>query len=91
MTWLAAVAMAGRVSPTRAAMRTVTLAVDNMYCASCPFIVKEAIADVAGVSDVTVSFESKTATVTFDETVTDVASLAAASASAGYPAREATP
>jgi len=70
-----------------AADRTVTFAVDNMTCASCPYIVKTSMAAVPGVSDVVVSFEAKTATVTFEDTKTNSDAIAAASANAGYPAR----
>jgi mercuric ion binding protein len=69
-----------------AADRTVTFAVDNMTCASCPYIVKTSMAAVPGVSDVVVSFEAKTATVTFEDTKTNSDAIAAASANAGYPA-----
>jgi mercuric ion binding protein len=69
-----------------AAERTVTFAVDNMYCASCPYIVKMSMATVPGVSNVIVSFEAKTATVTFDDASTNPDAIAAASANAGYPA-----
>jgi mercuric ion binding protein len=74
-----------------AAPRTVTLSVDNMYCASCPFIVKETLAAVPGVTDVAVSFEAKTATVSFDDAVAGIDDLTAATAGAGYPSREAQP
>ncbi|RVH53119.1 heavy-metal-associated domain-containing protein [Sinorhizobium meliloti] len=67
--------------------RTVTFAVDNMTCASCPYIVKTTMAAVPGVANVTVSFEAKTATVTFDDTKTNADAIAAASMNAGYPAR----
>jgi len=67
--------------------RTVTFAVDNMTCASCPYIVKSSMAAVAGVAKVAVSFEAKTATVTFDDTKTNPDAIAAASMNAGYPAR----
>lgn len=66
--------------------RTVTLSVDNLTCASCPFIVKTSVAAVDGVLQVDVSLDSKTATVTFDDTRTTVAAIAAASGDAGYPA-----
>lgn len=66
--------------------RTVTFAVDNMTCASCPFIVKTTMAAVPGVANVTVSFEAKTASVTFDDTKTNPDAIAAASMNAGYPA-----
>lgn len=65
---------------------TVTFAVDNMTCASCPYIVKKSMAAVPGVAKVAVSFEAKTATVTFDDTKTSSDTIAAASMNAGYPA-----
>src|SRR3546814_15579989 len=49
-----------------AAERTATLAVENMTCPSCPYIVKTSMESVSGVSNVNVSYEEKTATVTFD-------------------------
>jgi mercuric ion binding protein len=66
--------------------RTVTFAVDNMTCASCPYIVKSSMAAVPGVANVAVSFQAKTATVTFDDTKTNPAAIATASMNAGYPA-----
>ncbi|WP_349507349.1 heavy-metal-associated domain-containing protein [Agrobacterium pusense] len=66
--------------------RTVTFAVDNMTCATCPYIVKTTMAAVPGVANVTVSFEAKTATVTFDDAKTNPDAIAAASMNAGYPA-----
>lgn len=67
--------------------RTVTLAVDNMVCATCPYIVKKSISAVPGVSRVEVSYETRTAVVTFDDAKTGVDAIAAASAGAGFPAR----
>jgi mercuric ion binding protein len=69
-----------------AAERTVTFAVDNMTCASCPYIVKSSMTAVPGVAKVAVSFETKTATVTFDDGKTTAQAIAAASTNAGYPA-----
>jgi mercuric ion binding protein len=54
-------------SAALAAERTVTLAVNNMYCADCPYIVKESLESVPGVAKVAVSFKDKTATVTYDD------------------------
>lgn len=68
-----------------AAERTVTLAVDNMDCVSCPYIVNQSLKKVSGVSDVVVSFENKTATVTYDDAATGVPALIAATTNAGYP------
>lgn len=69
-----------------ASERTVTFAVDNMTCASCPYIVKKSMAAVPGVAKVAVSFEAKTATVTFDDAKTTPNAIAASSMNAGYPA-----
>ena len=50
-----------------AAERTVTLEVDNMTCASCPLIVRQALTAVPGVSRAEVSYRAGTAVVTFDD------------------------
>lgn len=68
-----------------AAEKTVTLAVQNMYCADCPFIVKKSLERVPGVAAATVSFKDKTATITYDDSKTDVTALTAATTEAGYP------
>jgi mercuric ion binding protein len=68
-----------------AADKTVTLAVDNMYCSACPHIVKQSLATVAGVKAAAVSYEKKTATVTYDDQQTTLAALTAATTQAGYP------
>lgn len=68
-----------------AAERTVTLAVQNMYCAACPHTVKSSLQSVPGVKAVTVSFENKTAVVTFDDAKTNVKALTTATTNAGYP------
>jgi mercuric ion binding protein len=73
------------VSTAFAAERTVTLAVQNMYCADCPFIVKKSLEGVPGVAKVAVSFKDKTAIVTYDDARTDVKALSAATTNAGYP------
>src|SRR6266481_4450550 len=66
--------------------RTITFAVDNMTCASCPYIVKSSMSAVPGVAKVAVSFLAKTATVTFDDAKTNPDAIATASMNAGYPA-----
>jgi len=66
--------------------RTITFAIDNMFCASCPYIVKSSMAAVPGVAKVAVSLQAKTATVIFDDAKTNPAAIAAASMNAGYPA-----
>lgn len=68
-----------------AAERTVTLAVQNMYCAACPSTVRKSLERVPGVIKAVVSYEDKTAVVTYDDSQTDVAALTAATTNAGYP------
>jgi periplasmic mercuric ion binding protein len=65
--------------------RIVTLAVKNMYCADCPFIVKKSLEGVPGVTKAVVSLKDKTAIVTFDDAKADVTALTNATTSAGYP------
>ena len=36
--------------------KTVTLAVENMYCAACPYMVKQSLIDIDGVNEVKVSY-----------------------------------
>ena len=85
---LACVAMAVSVfasSAAFAAEKTITLAVKNMYCAACPHTVKASLQAVPGVKAVTISYEDKTAIVTYDDVRTDVKALTAATTDAGYP------
>jgi len=65
--------------------KTITLAVKNMYCADCPFIVRKSLEAVPGVSKVAVSYKDKTAVVTYDDGRTDVPALTRATTAAGYP------
>ena len=65
---------------------TITLAVDGMSCAACPYMVEEALSAVPGVSWVDVSYADKTATVTFEDTQAAVADLIAATMQIGFPA-----
>lgn len=67
--------------------RTVTLDVDNMTCASCPLVVRQALTAVPGVNKAEVSYRTQTATVTFDDARTTAEALAGATTQAGYPAR----
>jgi len=76
--WASQFAMAGE--------QTATINVKNMYCALCPVTVRKAMEHVAGVEHVEVDFDSKTATVTFDDAETNTAAIAQASTNVGYPA-----
>jgi mercuric ion binding protein len=84
---IVAVLLAGGVAS--AAEQTVTLVVDNMYCDACPYIVKQSLAKVSGVQAVEVSFEHKTAIVTYDDQMTTIEALTSATTEAGYPSRPA--
>jgi mercuric ion binding protein len=68
-----------------AADKTITLAVQHMTCALCPRTVKASLQAVPGVSNVVVSFEDKTAVVTFDDSKVEVDALVKATTHAGYP------
>lgn len=70
-----------------AAERTIVLAVDNMYCAACPYIVEQSLTKAPGVINVTVSFEKKTASVTYDDQATTPAELMHVTTEAGYPSQ----
>lgn len=72
-------------SGARAGEATVTLAVENMYCAACPHTVKASLEAVPGVKQAVVSYKEKTAVVTYDDARTDVPALTAATTNAGYP------
>ncbi|HVR81455.1 MAG TPA: mercury resistance system periplasmic binding protein MerP [Luteimonas sp.] len=72
-------------APTWAAIKTVSLAVPGMTCATCPITVKRALNKVDGVTRVEVSYEKKEAVVTFDDAKTAVKTLTDATTNAGYP------
>jgi len=72
-------------SGASAAEKTVTLAVKNMYCATCPHTVKASLEAVPGVTKVAVSYKDGTATVIYDDATADVNQLTSATTKAGYP------
>ena len=85
----AVLALAAFSSGATAAEREVTLRIDNMYCASCPYIVKRTLAGVSGVSHVRVSYQQEAAVavavVVYEDSETDVAALTAATSDVGFP------
>ena len=83
-------AVVSAASPAMAAQKTVTLAVDNMYCSACPYTVKQSLAKVAGVGEVAVSYEKKTAIIIYDDQKTTLAALTDATTQAGYPSHPIT-
>ena len=83
---LAVITIVLAATPASAGEQTATLKVDKMFCASCPFIVKQTLAGIDGVKNVEVSFRRKLATVVFDDAKSTVAQLASAVTEAGFPA-----
>jgi len=63
-----------------------TFHVNKMTCATCPITVRKAMQRVDGVKEVSMDFDSKTATVIYDSRLTDVEKIAASSTNVGFPA-----
>lgn len=66
--------------------KTVKFSVAEMTCATCPIAVKKAMQRVDGVINVEVSYEDKTAVVTFDPKLTSPDEIGQASTNVGFPA-----
>lgn len=73
------------VAASAATPQTVTLTVQKMTCSLCPVTIKKSLEKVTGVSAVTIDFDKKTATVTYDPEKTAPDALAKATTDAGYP------
>ncbi len=67
--------------------QTVTLAVENMTCGTCPIVVRKALGRVPGVTSTAIDFDKKTATVTFDPDKANTARLTQATTDAGFPSK----
>jgi mercuric ion binding protein len=81
----AAAALVGVAAPAYAATKHVTLTVPTMDCDTCPITIRVSLMKVPGVSRAVVSYERRTAKVTFDDAKTSVAALTKATEAAGYP------
>jgi mercuric ion binding protein len=68
-----------------AAEKTIKLSVPGMTCASCPYIVKGSIDVLDGIKSVEATMEDLSATVTYDDAVTNVEEIRQATANVGYP------
>lgn len=77
---------AAAMSPATAlaAVQTIKLSVPGMTCASCPYIVKQAISAVKGVAIAEATLEDLSATVTFEDTVTSIEAITQATRDVGY-------
>ncbi len=67
-----------------AAEHSVILDVSTMVCGPDPHNIKNTLAALAGVKDVKISLETKTATVTFDDQKSTIDQMLSAMAGAGY-------
>lgn len=76
-----------QTATTQTAAQTRIFVIENMTCALCPVTVQKAMARVPGVRLVRIDFEQKTATVSFDPSITTAEAIASASTNAGYPAK----
>ena len=66
--------------------QSIVLDVQNMTCAMCKITIKKALTSVEGTNKVSVNYEDKTATVTFNPQKTNTKALIKAITNAGYPA-----
>jgi mercuric ion binding protein len=82
---IASLALIALTTPAWSAMKTVTLSVPGMNCATCPITVKKALGKVEGVTKTEVNLEKRAAVVTFDDTRTSLEALKRATGEAGYP------
>ena len=74
-------------TPQQTAFETVTLKVDGMWCASCSYIVRQALTKTPGVVEAKVLARKGIAVVTFDPAEVGVTALIAATSNYGYPAQ----
>ena len=65
---------------------TLTFDVQKMTCATCPIAVRKAMERVAGVKQVAVSLDDKSAVVTFVSSATTATAIGQASTDVGFPA-----
>ena len=63
-----------------------TFNVEKMTCATCPITIRKAIQSVDGVKKVIVDYDSKTATVIYDSSLTDTKLIAESCSNVGFPA-----
>lgn len=70
---------------TQNTFKTVTFDVPGMTCASCPYTIKKTLKRIDGVTQADSSFETKSATATFDESKTSIDVMLEALKNQGYP------
>ena len=70
--------------PLIAEEQSVVLSIPGMKCPACPVTVRSVIQRVAGVKAVNVDFDSKLATVSYDDQLTDIGQLRLATKKMGF-------
>lgn len=71
---------------SKSANKRISLSLSGMHCASCANIIERSLKKVPGVKEGNVNFAAEKASILFDETKTNTASLIAAVKAAGYKA-----
>ena len=89
--WAMVLALPLLANSASAEEQSVTLKLDNFYCASCAYILQKTLAGIDGVADCQVSYRQKTALVIYDDAETNVAVLTAATAEIGFPSSPVQP
>ena len=68
-------------------VQSVELSIPGMDCPVCPITIKKSLQKVEGVKRVEISYENKTASVSYDSTLTDINRLLKATEDVGYPSK----
>jgi mercuric ion binding protein len=74
-------------SPIWATPKSVTLAVPEMTCSTCPVTIKKALTKEQGVTSVTVRYDKKELIVSFDEAKTTPDAIMKSTAAVGFPSQ----
>ena len=85
-TLIASLFLAASLAAASDSDQTATFNVEKMTCATCPIAVRKAMQRVAGVKEVNVDLDGKTATVTYDSSITSTTEIGNASTDVGFPA-----
>lgn len=70
---------------TWAEKRSIALSIPGMNCPVCPITVRKSLDKLEGIEEVNVEYKNRIATVTFDDTKVDLASITQATRDVGYP------
>lgn len=88
MSWLFFMPIACAEPPAQEqeSSQSIVLKVEHMTCAMCKFTIKKALSAINGTKKVSVNFDNKTTTVSFNPQKTNSQALVEAITNAGYPA-----